>query len=84
MKTIYQLFARLLSRMKRNPKVISPSLAHFDRKGPNQYVRRLDGKAFTLRELTKMEKEAATRNEHFIIHRWSDIPIATSEDDVIM
>lgn len=84
MKTVYRLFARLLSRINSKHKVVPPSVAHFDRQGPNRYIRRLDGQLFTLRQLTEMEKEAATRNKHFIVHRWSDIPLATREEDIVM
>lgn len=58
-------------------------MVFFDRKGPNQYIRRTDGKVFTLWQLGQLHKGAAERNEFFIECRWSDIPVATSEEDVI-
>ena len=60
------------------------TMVYFDRKGPNQYIRRTDGHVFTLWQLGQLYKGAAERKEFFIVCRWSDIPIASSEDDVIM
>ena len=70
--------------MRKSKRMKGMTTVFFDCKVPNQYIRRTDGKIFTRRQLSQLQKGAAERNEFFIVGHWSDIPIATSEDDVIM